>query len=90
LSVHGEETGFAPPGQVTTREDRHLPTWARFNISVTGINWKGHRITEQNHLGLQVWPNGNQQRVLTHWEGFNPGNHCERDRCPGACSSAAC
>ena len=79
LSVLGEECGFAPPEEVTTGEDKHLTIWARFNISATGVTWEGDTITEHNNLGLQiwVWPNGNQQRVLTHWEGFNPGNHCE-------------
>jgi hypothetical protein len=70
---------IAPPEEVTAGEDKHLTIRARFNISATGITWRGDTITEQNHLGLQiwVWPNGNQQQALTHWEGFNPGNHCE-------------
>ena len=69
LEVDGNGEGFVGPGQVREGEHKHLTAWGRYTVFTTIFTGDGGAFTEPHYWALQiwVWPNGDQQRKIKHW-----------------------
>lgn len=78
VSVESNGCGKIGAELVLGGEGNHLTAWARFTVHGTGVSPTGDSLTRDNYLALQiwVWPNGEQVKVITHWDGSFHPNPC--------------